>query len=226
MNYKRISGMLILLVIIQMSSYAIEPELGEDLIENAIAQKQICAEGFFNHLASFITSYMGSFTHKGDYYVFLKGDYNTVRDSYFRADSGVGSSHYLDTGFNIKPYVLIKMSEKDVNYLFSSINSDSELFDISSAIRSEREFVDHVDRVIISLTSNKDNVQIARYQLSKYLEPSGFVENIVTDTLKKMRIQDFEVFTYTVASLVVTHRDQKKLSEWNTFLEKKLQILE
>jgi len=205
-----------------MGSYAIEQELGEDLIKNAIAQKQICAEGFFSHSASFITSYMGSFTHEGDYYVFLKGDYKTVRDSYFRADSGAGSSPYLDTGFNVTPYVLIKMSEKDANYLFSSINSDSELFDISSAIRSEREFVDHVDRAIISLASNKDNVKIARHQLSKNLEPSDLVRNIVTETLKSMRIRDFEVFTYTVASLVVTHRDEETLNKWNNFYEEKL----
>ncbi|MFO7848458.1 MAG: hypothetical protein R6V67_00735 [Spirochaetia bacterium] len=152
---------------VSTGSYAIEHELGEDLIEKAIAQKQISAEGFFSHSAS-----------------------------------------------------------EDVDYLFSSINRDSELFKISSTIRSEREFVDHVDRIVISLATIEGNVKIARHRLPKDLEPSGFVETIVRDTLESMRIRDFEVFTYTVASLVVGHKDEESLNQWNTFFEKKLAELE
>ncbi|MCF7939387.1 MAG: hypothetical protein K9L68_12375 [Spirochaetales bacterium] len=226
MRLRRVMGIFILFSLFQASAYAIERDQGRALIEKALAQQQINADNFFSRSVSFITGYLGAFEHEGEFYVFLSGGGNSVRDNYFAEAADLPSSAYLDTGFGIKPYLLVKMSKEDVEYLFSSINRDSELFEISSRIRSKREFVDHVDRIIISLPKKEDNVKVVRHQLSKELEASGFVKDLVTRTLKSMRIQDFEVFTYTIASLTVSHHDQETLSSWNNFFTTKLEKLE
>ena len=209
-----------------MGSYAIERDQGKDLIEKALAQQQISAANFFSISVSFISGYLGAFEHDQEWYVFLSAEGNSVRDSHFTAASELPSSAYLDTGFAIKPYVLIKMSKEDVEYLFSSINRDSALYKISSMIRSKKEFTDHVDRIIINLRRKEDNINTTQHQLSKEIESSNLVKDLVTDTLESMRIRDFEIFTYTIASLTVSHHDQDTLISWNNFFTGKLQDME
>lgn len=211
---------------IHFSIHGIDQELGRDLIENAIARQQISAEHFFSPSVSFLSNFLGAFEHEGNWYLFLDGEDENVRDKHFTPPSGLTSAAYLDKRFDLRPYLLIKLSKEDIDYLLSSLHRKSELFKISSQIRDQDTFTTQVDRIFVNLMRDEDEVMIMEYQLSRDIKTSRFVEDQVGELLKSMRINDFEIFTYIIATFNAAHSNLEALQSWSEFFEEKLDSLD